>query len=51
MMVTLRDPVGACNEVLALGQQHIRSASPRGRIAQELVMRFLDELPLVRRCG
>src|ERR1035441_1475068 len=47
LMVTLRDPVGACNEVLALTQQHIRSASPRGRMVSELVTRFLDELPVV----
>jgi hypothetical protein len=46
-MVTLRDPVGTCNEVLALTQQHIRSASPRGRMVSELVTRFLDELPVV----
>ena len=30
LMVTLRDPVGTCNEVLALSQQHIRSTSPQG---------------------
>ena len=47
LMVTLRDPVGTCNEVLALTQQHIRSASPRGRMVSELVTRFLDELPVV----
>jgi len=47
LMVTLRDGVGTCNEVLALSQQHIRSASPRGRMVSELVTRFLDELPVV----
>jgi ubiquinone biosynthesis protein len=47
LMVTLRDPVGTCNEVLALTQQHIRSASPRGRMISELVTRFLGELPAV----
>ena len=31
LMVSLRDPVGACNEVLALTQPHIRRASPKGR--------------------
>ena len=46
LLVTLRDPVGACNEVLALTQQHIRSSSSRGQIVAELVKRFLDELPL-----
>jgi ubiquinone biosynthesis protein len=46
LMVTLRDPVGTCNEVLALSQQHIRSASPRGRMVSEFITRFLDELPV-----
>jgi ubiquinone biosynthesis protein len=46
LMVTLRDPVGTCNEVLALTQEHIRSASPRGLMVSELVTRFLDELPV-----
>ncbi len=45
LMVTLRDPVGTCNEVLALTQQHIRSASPKGRMVAEMVTHFLDELP------
>jgi len=48
LMVTLRDPVGTCNEVLALSQQHIRSASPRGRMVAEFVTHFLGELPVVR---
>jgi|CZLA01.1.fsa_nt_gi ubiquinone biosynthesis protein len=48
LMVTLRDPVGTCNEVLALTQQHIRSASPRGRMVSEFVTHFLDELPVLR---
>ena len=47
LMVTLRDPVGTCNEVLALSQQHIRNSSPRGRMIAELVTSFLDELPTV----
>ena len=46
LMVTLRDPVGTCNEVLALSQQHIRSASARGRMVAEFITRFLDELPV-----
>jgi hypothetical protein len=45
-MVTLRDPVGTCNEVLALSQQHIRSASARGKMVAEFITRFLDELPV-----
>lgn len=48
LLVTLRDPVGTSNEVLALTQQHIRSNSPKGRIVAELVAHFLDELPAAR---
>jgi ubiquinone biosynthesis protein len=46
LMVALRDPVGTCNEILALTQQRIRSASPRGQTIGEAVTRFLDELPI-----
>src|ERR1700690_2055749 len=46
LMVTLRDPVGTCNEVLALSRQHIRSSSSRGQMVAGLVKRFLDELPV-----
>src|SRR5579864_5796438 len=48
LMVTLRDPVGTGNEVLALSQQHIRSTSPRGQMIGEFVTHFLNELPAVR---
>ncbi|MGB8011600.1 MAG: AarF/UbiB family protein [Terriglobales bacterium] len=48
LMVTLRDPVGTCNEVLALTQQHIRNASPKGRMVAEFVTRFLGQLPVAR---
>ncbi len=48
LMVSLRDPVGTCNAVLALSQAHIRSASLRGRMVGELVTSFLDELPVMR---
>jgi ubiquinone biosynthesis protein len=48
LMVSLRDPVGACNEVLALSQQRIESTSPRGRMICLLVTRFLDDLPVRR---
>ncbi len=48
LMVSLRDPVGTCNEVLALSQQRIRSDSPRGKMISELVARLLDELPVKR---
>jgi ubiquinone biosynthesis protein len=48
LMVSLRDPVGTCNEVLALTQQRIESTSPRGRMICRLVTRFLDDLPVGR---
>lgn len=48
LMVSLRDPVGACNEVLALSQPRVRIASAKGRAIEELVRRFIDELPVVR---
>ena len=48
LMVTLHDPVGTCNEVLALSQERIRSASPKGKMVAELVTHFIDELPVVR---
>jgi len=48
LMVSLRDPVGASNEVLALSQQRIRSDSPRAKIVREVVTSFLDELPVRR---
>jgi ubiquinone biosynthesis protein len=48
LMVSLRDPVGTCNEVLALSQQRILGTSPRGRMVCETVTRFLDELPVRR---
>lgn len=46
LMVGLRDPVGTCNEVLALSQRHIRSSSPSGRMIAGVVTNFLDEMPL-----
>jgi ubiquinone biosynthesis protein len=45
LMVSLRDPVGTSNAVLALSQHRIRSASSRGRMIRETVTRFLGELP------
>ncbi len=51
LMVTLRDPVGTGNEVLALSQQHIRRTSPRGRMVGEFVTNFLNELPAARLQG
>ena len=46
LMVSLRDPVGTRNSILALSQQHIRAASPRERVIGEIVTRFLDGLPV-----
>ncbi len=46
LMVGLRDPLGACNEILALTQPPIRSTSPQRLVIGETVNRFLDELPI-----
>lgn len=46
LMVSLRDPVGASNEIRALSQHQIRSSSPRGQMIRETVANFLDELPV-----
>jgi ubiquinone biosynthesis protein len=48
LMVSLRDPVGTCNEVLALSQQRVRGNSAKGQMISESVTRFLEELPVVR---
>jgi predicted unusual protein kinase regulating ubiquinone biosynthesis (AarF/ABC1/UbiB family) len=48
LMVTLRDPVGASNEILALSQHRIRSDSPQARKVRESVVTFIDELPVRR---
>ncbi len=48
LMVSLRDPIGICSEVLAMTQPHIRSASPKGRMIAEMVKNFLEELPAWR---
>ena len=45
LMVSLRDPVGTCNEIVALSHPHIRRDSPKGRMVGEIVRHFLDELP------
>jgi ubiquinone biosynthesis protein len=46
LMVSLRDPVGASNEIRALSQHQIQSGSPRGQMIRETVAGYLDELPL-----
>jgi ubiquinone biosynthesis protein len=45
-MVGLRDPVGACGEVLALSQRRIRGTSARGQMISGAVKEFFDELPV-----
>ena len=44
LMVSLRDPVGTSNEIVALSQPRVRIGSPRGRKVHEIVSKFLDEL-------
>ncbi len=46
LMVSLRDPVGTYDEVLALAQRRIPATSSRGKMIHETVTGFLDELPL-----
>ena len=46
LMVSLRDPVGTCNAIMALSQQSIQAASTRERMIGEIVTRFLDDLPV-----
>jgi ubiquinone biosynthesis protein len=48
LMVSLRDPVGTSNEIVALSQPRIRMTSPRGQRVRETVAMFLDELPSSR---
>src|SRR5215469_11391885 len=46
LTVSLRDPVGAGREVLALSQRRIRRSSEPGRMVQRETSEFLDALPL-----
>ena len=48
LMVSLRDPVGTCNEIGALSHRRIGVTSPRGRMIRELVASFLDEMSPTR---
>ena len=45
-MLSLRDPVGAYTEVLALTERQIRDASPKGQMLANTVANFIDELPV-----
>jgi len=46
LMVSLRDPVGTRNAIVALSQRRIQAASPRERMIGDIVTRFLDGLPV-----
>ncbi len=46
LMVSLRDPVGASNEIRALSQHAIRNGSTRAATIRETVAAYLDELPV-----
>jgi ubiquinone biosynthesis protein len=48
LLVSLRDPVGASREVIALSQGHIRPGSSKDRVIRGLVTSFLDEVPVKR---
>jgi ubiquinone biosynthesis protein len=45
-MIGLRDPVGACTEILALSQHNIRSTSERGKMVSRVIKEFMDALPV-----
>jgi len=46
LMVSLRDPVGTSEAVLALSQYRIAAGSRRERVIRESISHFLDELPV-----
>jgi ubiquinone biosynthesis protein len=45
LMVSLRDPLGTCNEIVALSQPRIKPSSLGGRKVREAVDKFIDALP------
>lgn len=45
LMVSLRDPVGASAEILALSQHRIQPHSPRSQMIRQCVADFLGEMP------
>lgn len=47
-MLTLRDSVGTCTEVLALSQRGTRDARSHREIVTQTVVKFFEELPLAR---
>ncbi len=48
LMVSLRDPIGTSDQIAALSQGRIRTASPRARMVREIVTQFLAEMPTSR---
>jgi ubiquinone biosynthesis protein len=48
LMVSLRDPLGASNEIASLSQRRIHTHSRLGRMIRALTAQFLDELPVSR---
>jgi len=48
LMVSLHDPVGASNEIVALSQDRIRMSSPRGISLRHSVADFLGQMPTSR---
>lgn len=48
LMVTLRDPVGVFNEIMALAQPRPRIGSPGAKMAHHLINQFLDAMPATR---
>jgi len=46
LTLSLRDSVGASNEVLALGQQRMHSSSRRAQVVRQTVTAVVDELPI-----
>jgi len=46
LRVSLRDPVGASDEIRALSQRRIETRSVRGHMIRKTTGEFLDELPL-----
>ena len=45
LMVSLRDPVGAANEIRALSQENMKAASLRVRVIRESAAEFLGKIP------
>lgn len=46
LMVSVRDPIGTANQVLALGSKRVRSGSLQAHRVTDTVQGFLDDLPV-----